>query len=81
MIDNRELMIEGYKLFRKNSNVHWCGVAIYMKDAFDGIQVEQQMDKLELLSLEIKPETANSFSCLMVLATNLECGRCYLRKS
>ena len=37
------------------------GVAIYVKDSLEVIQVEQQMDNLEIISLEIKPKTAKSF--------------------
>ena len=51
-------MIEGYKIF---GNVNGGGVAIYVKDFFDVIQVERQMDSMELLSLEVKPKKAKVF--------------------
>ena len=77
-IDDREFMIEGYKIFRKDRNRHGDGVAIYVKDCLDVIQVEQQMGNLELLSIEIKPKSQSLFSGLMVPASNRKCGRCYL---
>ena len=76
-IDYRELMIEGYKIFRKDCKMNGGGLAIYVKDSLDVIQVQQQMDNLELLSLEIKPKKAVFFSCLMVTATMNKCGQCY----
>ena len=60
-IDDPELMIEGYKIFRKDGNLNGGGVAIYVKDFFDVIQVERQMDNMELLSLEVKSKKAKVF--------------------
>ena len=60
-IANRDLLIEGYKIFRNDRNVHGGGVALYVKDSLEVIQVEQQMDNLEIISLEIKPKIAKSF--------------------
>ena len=60
-IANRDLLIEGYKIFRNDRNVHGGGVAIYVKDSIEVNQVEQQMDNLEIISFEIKPKIAKSF--------------------
>ena len=37
------------------------GMAIYVKDPVDALQVEQTTDKLELLSLKIQPRNAVLF--------------------
>ena len=51
----------GYKIFRNNRNVLGGAVAIYMKDSLDAPEVGQQMNSLELLSLDIKPKKARPF--------------------
>ena len=60
-IGDRELRMEGYKIFRNDRSVHGGGVAINVKESLDVIQVDHQMNSLELLSLEIKPKKARSF--------------------
>ena len=38
--------------------MHAGGEAIYVKESFDVIQVEEEMEDLELLSIEIQPKEA-----------------------
>ena len=56
-----ELAIEGYKIFRNDRDANGGGVAIYVKDSLPEPIIELKSDKLELLSLRIKPKNAKSF--------------------
>jgi len=57
-ISDRELRIEGYKIFRNDRYVQRGGVASYIKESLDVLRLDHQMNSLELLSLEIKPKKA-----------------------
>ena len=60
-IGDRELQIEGYKLFQNDRNVHGSAEAIYVKESLDVLQVDHKMNSLELLFLEIKRKKARFF--------------------
>ena len=59
--EDHELSIEGYKVFCNDRDSNGDGVAIYVVDSLPAPTVTRKSDKLELLSLEIKPTIARSF--------------------
>ena len=61
-ISDRELRIEGYKIFRNDRYVQGGGVASYIRESLAVLHVDDQMNILEILSLEIKPKKASSSS-------------------
>ena len=60
-VQNCKLLIEGYKIFRNDRDANGGGVAIYVRDSIPEPTIELKSDKLELLSLRIKPKNARSF--------------------
>ena len=53
--------IEGYKIFRNDRDVNGGGVAIYAKDSLPKPINQLKSDRLELLSLRIKPKITYFF--------------------
>ena len=59
--EDHELSIEGYKIFRNDRDSNGGGVELYDKHSLPASTIKLKSDKLELLSLEIKPTNARSF--------------------
>ena len=60
-IEDHELSVQGYKIFRNDQDSKGRGVAIYVKDSLPVPTIKIRSVKLELPSLEIKPTNARSF--------------------
>ena len=60
-IEDHELSIEWYKIFRNDRDSNGGGVAIYVEDSLSVPTIKIRSDELEILSLEIKPTNARSF--------------------
>ncbi len=61
-IEDSSIFIEGYRIYRNDRNENGGGVAIYVKDSLPEPEVKLTSDKLELLTLEVSPNShAKSF--------------------
>ena len=71
-----ELVTEGCKIFHNDRDTFGGGVAIYVKDSLPEPTIELKSDKLELLSLKIKPKNAKSF----LLFVGIDCQHLWWMK-
>ena len=60
-IEDSEVNITGYCIFRNDRDENGGGVALYVKKSLTYSTVTWKSEKLELLSLEISPTHANPF--------------------
>ena len=60
-IEDSEVNIAGYCIFRNDRDENGGGVALYVKESLPYPTVKLKSEKLELLSIEISPTQAKSF--------------------
>ena len=63
-VEDREVHIPGYKIYRNDRNIDGVGVAIYAKDTLPDPKVRIKSNDLELLCLEIILQQAKNFYLL-----------------
>ena len=73
-VQNCELVIEGYKIFRNDRDANGGGVAIDVRDSIPKPTIELKSDKLELLQLRIKPKKCKIFCFRLLVSTTNVCG-------
>ena len=61
LIDDKEVTIPGYKVYRNDRNKNGGGVAIYIKDDLPEPKIRLMSNNLELLCLEFTPRHAKGF--------------------
>ena len=61
LIDDKEVTIPGYKIYRNDRNKNGGGVANYVKDDLPEPKVTLKSSNLELLCLEFTPRHAKAF--------------------
>ena len=61
LIDDKEVTIPGYKIYRNDRNKNGGGVAIYVKDDLPEPKIRLKSSNLELLCLEFTPRHAKAF--------------------
>ena len=65
-IDDTEIAVQGYRLFRKDRNRHGGGVATYVRDSIESTNCTSPDLQLEMLCLKIKQKNSMPIMCATV---------------
>ena len=74
LVDDKEVAIPGYKIYRRDRNKYGGGVAIYVKDNLPEPKISLRGSNPELIGLEFTPTSCKSILCDCLVSTpNFSC--------